>query len=302
MRPAPAARLAARVRACVRALPAVHQNMHARHAGPCALPARPCVLANAHVYGEVERGGAFPCTCSACIGGVRPLQPARATCLTGLCGTYTWRKELYALPLSAHPPHPTPAGSGLGRAHSTSSVEVARMLDEALDAMYGLAVPVPYDATAALLAGMDGVLRKCVRACVRAWAHGGVPGHTSVGVAQGCIGVAMVGGWLVNSHQPVDTWHHHDMLARVRTPARGARGKRIPTVCHAVPPMEWKYARLCMQQRRRQKHARWGGRGGGGKGHAWAAALIDASRLASLLLAPRPAPPRPAFAAGTPRT
>lgn len=53
-----------------------------------------------------------------------------------------------------------PMGAGPGSAHSVSSVEVARMTGEALDALFAMDVPLPAQVPRALLAGMDAVLRK----------------------------------------------------------------------------------------------------------------------------------------------
>ncbi len=47
------------------------------------------------------------------------------------------------LRVSSHPPA-TPPGAGPGSAHSVSSVEVARMTGEALDALFAMDVPLPH--------------------------------------------------------------------------------------------------------------------------------------------------------------
>lgn len=56
----------------------------------------------------------------------------------------------------------TSAGTSPSTAHSASAAEVGRMCEEALDALYGLGVPLPYEVVAGLLAGMDAILRRRV--------------------------------------------------------------------------------------------------------------------------------------------
>ncbi|KAG2429494.1 hypothetical protein HXX76_010730 [Chlamydomonas incerta] len=53
-------------------------------------------------------------------------------------------------------------GSGPEAAHTGSAAEVARMTSEALDALYGMDVPMPPGVLEALMEGVDGVLRKYV--------------------------------------------------------------------------------------------------------------------------------------------
>lgn len=64
-------------------------------------------------------------------------------------------------PLS-HAPSPAPhdAGSGPEAAHTGSAAEVFRMASEALDALYGMDVPMPPGVQEALMEAVDGVLKK----------------------------------------------------------------------------------------------------------------------------------------------
>ncbi|KAG2498655.1 hypothetical protein HYH03_003401 [Edaphochlamys debaryana] len=55
-----------------------------------------------------------------------------------------------------------PLGAGPDASHAPSAVEVYRMTNEALEALYGMDVPMPPEVPAALLNGIDGVYRKYV--------------------------------------------------------------------------------------------------------------------------------------------
>ncbi|GIL74409.1 hypothetical protein Vretifemale_4288 [Volvox reticuliferus] len=55
-----------------------------------------------------------------------------------------------------------PMGSGPDVAHTSSAAEVSRMTLEALDALYGMDVPMPAEVPQALLEGIDAVMRKYV--------------------------------------------------------------------------------------------------------------------------------------------
>ncbi|GLI66323.1 hypothetical protein VaNZ11_010102 [Volvox africanus] len=55
-----------------------------------------------------------------------------------------------------------PMGSGPDAAHTSSAIEVSRMTMEALDALYGMDVPMPSEVPQALLEGIDAVMRKYV--------------------------------------------------------------------------------------------------------------------------------------------